>query len=132
MNSQLTSGLTSNLSPPSRQRRTTINLNRIARHVRTSCTCQEQAQSTEVTRLSNPAGRLPRLKCVLVFLQSEIRHPRWENTRTNNIDHDILRRQFRRRHLTQMDTRRLRRPICLCISLRPLPRAHHMYDKTYN
>jgi hypothetical protein len=114
MTSQLARTLSRHtLSSPTSKRRTSIDLNRITRHMRTACTRQEQTQSTKITRLSNPARGLARLKSFLVLVQPKVRHARGKHTRTDNIDHNILGREFRCRHLGEMNTSRFGRSVCV-------------------
>jgi hypothetical protein len=78
------------LSFEARERRTAINLKRIARHMRTACTRQEQTQSTEITRLADSACWLTRLESLLVLLQPKVCHPRGEDAGANDVAHDVL------------------------------------------
>jgi hypothetical protein len=78
------------LSLEARKRCTAINLERVARHMRTACTRQEQTQSTEIARLADSAGWLTRLESFLVLLQSKVRHPRGEDAGANDVAHDVL------------------------------------------
>lgn len=94
------------LSPPSCKRGASINLNSITSHMCTTCTCKEQTQSAEITRLANSSRWLSRLQHIPVLIQSKVCHARRKDAWANDVDHDVLWRQLRRRHLREMDTSR--------------------------
>jgi len=106
--SQLALPAATDLSSPACQRSTTIHLNGITRDMRTRLTAQEQDQPTKVTRLANAASRLSRRQRICEFFQPKVCHARREDTRANDIDHDVLRSEFRSLHLGEVDA------CCLC------------------
>jgi hypothetical protein len=91
------------VSTPSAQRRPAIDLKRISCDVRRSHTRDEQHQTGKVLWLADPATRLTRRQGVLELLHAKCGHAAGEDTRADHIHSNVLRHEFRRLHLREMD-----------------------------
>ena len=71
--------------------------------MRTRLRTQEQHQPAKITRLANAACRLTRGKRLSVLLEPEVGHATGEDAGADDVDHDVLGREFGGRHLGEVD-----------------------------
>lgn len=76
---------------------------------------QEQNQASEVARLANTTCGLSGSECLPVLLESKVCHAARKDARTDDVDHDVLGREFRSSHLGEVDGCCLRRSICTVV-----------------